>query len=438
MSLSSDGVDLTVDHGTVDLDWGFWDAQLEALDALASGEYDVVVFRGGYGSGKSVLGARWSIEQALAVPKSDNLILAQDSAKGAPTTYKVFFEQLPGEDTVPDEGGDPENSPLVADYHRVDRRLTWVNSAITRLGSADKWNRYAGAEFNTAWMDEVAHYENTDIYKLNEMLISRQRTEDGPNVTLWTSTGNGYNQFYDFVERQVDTDGNDLTTRIYNVVANSLDNPFLSEKEKMERQFAGTSREGEALGGGFAAAEGLVYDRFSREHHVVDAADVPGLLRSDWRMYGYDHGWKDPRVLLEIGKTAHDQYLVSDLFYETETTVEDAISWLTHNDKYQGTIYAEHEPDHIAKFERAGYPTTAANKDLDEGIPVVREHLELDRENQPGLLVSDRCAPLVQEFFSYQEDHVGTSKADDHCLDSLRYAIMGDTGGAGDSFLITR
>jgi len=177
----------------VELDWQWWSSQKETLDALHSGDYDLVTFRGGYGSGKTVLGARWILRTALQIPDGHSLVLAPDRQKGGPATYKGFFEQLPGEKTVPNEAdGDPENSPIVAGYHGTKHRLTLENSHIIQLGGADRWNRFAGSEFNAIWCDEVGHYENTDLYDLHEMLITRQRTPEGPNVTLWTSTGNGY------------------------------------------------------------------------------------------------------------------------------------------------------------------------------------------------------------------------------------------------------
>lgn len=436
MSITSEGVAVDTTGGTLDLDWGFWDAQLDAIAALESGEYDVVNFRGGYGSGKTILGSRWIMEKATEVAGSDNLIIAPDSKKGGPTTYKVFFEELPGEDTVPDEGGDPENSPFVAEYNRNERRITWFNGSVVRLGSADVWNRYAGGEFNAIWCDEVAHYEHTDIFDLNRMLLSRQRTRDGPNVTLWTSTGNGYNQYYDFVERQVTPDEDDLPTRLVNVVADSRNNPFLPEKEKLVRQFEGTQKEDQGLAGGFAAAEGLVYSAFSRPTHVRKRDDVD--LRSGWRLYGYDYGFKDPRVLLEIGKTPTDQFVVLDLYYESQQPVEhlidpsDGSGWMLREEKPAGELYSDHEPEHIQKFRTAGYEAYAATKDLDEGIDEVRSVLDTDVDGRPGLLVLEDCTELIKEFQSYKEDDVGTSRATDHALDALRYAIMGDRYVEGD------
>lgn len=432
-------------------DFDLWDAQSRTWEYLDGDDADLVVFRGGYGSGKTILGVRWIITVALQTPKSDNLILAPDSQKGGPTTYKAFFEELPGEDTVPDEGGDPEHSPIIADYNRVERRATFRNGAIVRLGSADVWNRYAGGEFNAIYCDEVAHYENTDLYDLHEMLVTRQRTKAGPNVTLWTSTGNGYNQFYDITERRVQPDGEggeeplpwSETMRV--VVANSLHNPFLNEKEKYRRQFEGTEREAQALKGGFAAAKGLVYGQFTRKSHERNDDTMPELR--DTYFYGYDHGWDDPRVMLQIGKTAHDQYAILDEFYESQAKLSKLVGdsdghqftaddsgeidgtkhptpenpWMA--DKPDGVIYSEHEPEHIERFRNAGYNVKKAVKDLDEGIPLVREFLETDDEGRPGLLVHENCVNTIQEFQSYKEDHVGKSKAADHAMDSLRYVL---------------
>lgn len=413
---------------------GYWSAQLDVFDAIESGDYDLVVFRVGYAGGKTITGSDWIHSVAASIPKSDNLVMAPDYAKGGPSTFKTFLERLPGENTVPDEGGDPENSPLVSDYHRVDKRVTYVNGSVARLGSADKWNRYAGSEFDAIWCDEPAHYDNTDLYDLVEMLTSRQRTHAGPNVMLWTSTGSGFNQYYDITERQVGPEDDPLpwADHMKVIVGDSRDNPFLPADalEKLERQFGGTDREAQALSGGFAAPTGLVYPDFSRERHVRPEAEAWDLVEDGWRVYGYDHGWSDPRVVVECGRTPYGQLVVLDEFYKEEVEYQKAIEWLQDGEKPRGTVYAEHEPEHQQAFTSAGYRCEPAVRDLDEGIPAVRERLDWreDPEDRPGLLVSDRCTNLIREFLDYQEDEVGGAGAVDHALDSLRYLVMGVDG----------
>ena len=172
-----------------------------------------------------------------------------------------------------------------------------------------------------------------------------------------------------------------------------------------------------------------MYPDFSRDRHVRPHADLVERV-DDRRVYGYDHGWDDPRVVLEVGFTEYDQLAVLDEFYKSGVEYDRAIKWLQTNDKPQGTVYSEHEPEHQRAFRRAGYRVDPANKDLDEGIPAVRDRLDWrdDPQGRPGLLLSDRCVETIRELMDYQEEEVGTSAAVDHSCDSLRYLVMGVDG----------
>lgn len=424
---------------TVEYQWTNYQAYVR--DTLEAGDIDLVALRTGYGGGKSRCGGQWIHRGAVTDTEGvgESLVLAQDYQKGKSTTYSVFFKILPGEDTNPFKDGDPENSPIVDTWHSNDKRLVYVTGHVAWLGGADKWNRFAGGEYCRIWCDEVGHYPpNTDLYELHEMLITRQRTKVGPNTTLWTSTGNGFNQFYDITERQVNADDEPLpwADQMKVVVASTEHNTLLPSDglDKIRRQFKGTAREDQGLHGGFAAAEGLVYDDFTRNTHVVATDDIAGRLVDDWAMYGYDAGWNDPRVLLDIRQTHGGQFVVWDSFYESESQLaelvdpdntRDADPWLTG--RPTGRIYAEHEPAHIQQFKRGGWPAVKAEKSLDGGIDHVRERLTLGGDGRPGLLVADRCTDLIQEFLSYKEEHVGKAAATDHALDALRYALFTHT-----------
>lgn len=423
--VAESGVELTVDGQEISLDWYFWSSQIEALESLDEGEHDITVYQGGYGSGKSILGSRWIDKVALATPNGRTLVMGRDFSKAKNTTYKVFFEQLPGDNTVDKGGekGDPENSPLIEDYNRNEKRLTWFNGHVTILGSGDEWAREAGAEYNAIWCDEVAHYGAVDLYKLIEMLVSRQRTKGGPNMMLWTSTGDGFGQFYDIVYRGVDKNEEPLSTRIHRVTADTRDNPFHPDLEKQLNQFEGTAREEEALAGGFAAADDLVYDTFSKEHNLISRQEANSRV-TEWRAYGYDHGWNHPRVVIEVGMTPYDQYVVKDMFYEENTEIDAAIEWLS--DKRRGRMYCEHEPSHAAKFRKNGFRTIKANKKLDTGIPMVRERFLRDEHGKPGILISRSCDEMIQELLSYKTEHVGRTTAPDDSVDALRYLIATD------------
>ena len=415
------------------LTYDIWSAQRETLEAVDSGDHDIVAFLAGYGSGKSVFGARWLLAQALEHPGSRFLAMGVDFQKARDTTYPKLFAQLPGERTTLTTSGfnGPENSPLVADYNRQQHRLTLVNDSVITLGSADKYSRYAGAEFGAVWMDEPSHYGEV-LHDLTGMITTRLRGVDGPKTQVWTLTGEGYNAAWEILEQRQDADGDPIGLDIEVVRASVLDNPYLTEgdKERFKRKYEGTGKEQQALHGGFAAAGGLVYDQFRRDDHVIPAGDARERV-DDWRIYGYDAGWKDPRVLVEVGATEYDQFVVLDEFHKSGSHVEDAIAWLERNDKPRGRIYCEHEPADIDKLQRAGYPTSKAEKSIAPGIAEVRRRLESDDSGRVGLLVSDACQHTIREFLGYKEDHVGTSQATDHCLDSLRYSIFTNEANGG-------
>lgn len=269
---------ISFDRETGTLYYDVWSAQREALDALGTDESaDIVAFLAGYGTGKSVSGARWLLAQALAYPGGHFLAMGQSFSEARTSTFEKLFRQLPGERTAlrTSSFNGPESSPLVADYNRAEHRLTLVNDAVITLGSADKWSRFAGAEFGGAWLDEPSHY-GSDLHDLLEMMGSRLRGVEGPKVMFWTLTGAGYNAAYEILEKRQDANGEPIGLNIDVIRASTLDNPYLdkADKERFTRQYAGTGREEQALAGGFAAAQGLVYDDFRRDTHVIPHAEA--------------------------------------------------------------------------------------------------------------------------------------------------------------------
>ena len=256
------------------LTYDLWDAQRDALDTVNNDDVDLTAFLAGYGSGKTLFGARWIIKQAIEYPGSRFLVMGIDFQKARDTTFRVLFEQLPGERTgvVTSSYNGPEASPIVDDYNRQNHRLTLVNDTVIKLGSADRWNRYAGDEYGGVWCDEPSHYN--DLHNLLEMLGSRLRGVQGPKAQLWTLTGNGQNDAFDILERGVDDDGDTLGLNIETIRASTLQNPYLddADKERFERQYGNTSREGQALHGGFAAGGGNLLSR--DQLAFIDAGDL--------------------------------------------------------------------------------------------------------------------------------------------------------------------
>ncbi len=430
-----DGVTWTPATNTLTYD--VWDAQRRTLNAVNSGENDIVAFLAGYGSGKTVFGARWLIKQALDHDGSRFLGMGIDFTKARDTTFRVLFEQLPGERTgiVTSSYNGPETSPVVEDYNRQNHRLTLVNDTVIKLGSADKWNRYAGDEYGGVWLDEPSHYGG-DLHDLLEMIGSRLRGVDGPKAQLWTLTGNGHNAAFDILERKQDSDGEPLGLNVELVRASTLNNPFLDtgEKERFKRQYGNTSREQQALYGGFAAGSGTLLTR-----DQLQFVDLNGLENAKWELHiGVDLSYVASKrhaessdsdytaaVVVAVDPTQGQAYVI-DIARERGMTLRQSVQWLAKiaggmptpptvkvedvgaqtwfiqeaRETVPGSVVPV-SPEGRSKesriqdmsilFERGD--VVLANRDVDDNLgydprfrPFVREWLEFGNGNSPDLL----------------------------------------------------
>lgn len=409
----------------LNLDWQFWQSQIDAIKALRSGDFDIVNFQGGYRSGKSLTGARMVLLNALENPGSNNVAMGVSFQEAKKTTFPVLFEQLPkdGDEALDPylKGGDPEKSPIVKSFSKQDGvlviKLPGNEPSTISLGSADKASRYEGGSFDFVWMDETGLYKNK-LYGIMKTFLERSDQQ------FWTTTGKTGAQKVIIGDR-VDRNGEPINATIKTIRASTMNNPFLSKekKERLERTYGGTKNAEMALQGGFGSVDGLVYQKFNRVDHVVKREDIE--LDESWgRVYGYDYGWKDPRCLLCIGKTHSGQLVVLDEFYESRVPLDKCIKWL--KEKPKGRIFSEHQPEDINEFRRTlGWTVRKADKDLDAGISTVRQRFEKDDDGKPGLLVTENCEKMIHELNNYQEDDVGGTNTEDHACDVLRYVLRG-------------
>ena len=436
---------------TTTLTYDLWDAQREALDAVQSGANDITGFLAGYGSGKTMLGARWILKQALEHPGSRFLAMGQDYQKAEQSTFSKLFEQLPGERThvVTSGYNGPESSPIVADYNRQRHRLVLVNDTVIVLGSADRWSRYAGTEFGAAWLDEPSHYGG-DLHDLLEMIGSRLRGVDGPKTQLWTLTGNGQNAAFDVLERQVDSSGEPLGLNIELVRASSLENPYLESETKAQykRQYGDTSREKQALYGGFVAGGGNLLstdqlqfasgDSLSGEHqyHIgVDLSYVESKRRAE--QTDSDH---TAAVLVAYDPADNVAYLL-DVIQTRGGDLQEKVQWLAAlaNEvpnptvKIEGTagqvFFAQEARNTVPGHVQTVNPTESKQKRItDMSILFSRGDIQLvNSDIDDALGYDERFRPFVREWAQF-----GSSDDSPDVLDACHCAVhdlpLGESG----------
>lgn len=148
--------------------------------------------------------------------------------------------------------------------------------------------------------------------------------------------------------------------------------------------------------GQWVAAEGVVYENWNSDIHIVNLNDIPEGWESWTHYWTIDFGFNHPFVwqdwVEDPGTGA--LYRVREI-YQTRTLVEDHardIMELTSNLYIPRAIICDHDLEDRATFERhTGYLTLPAYKAIQQGVQAVQARLRLDwKEGRPGLyLVRD-------------------------------------------------
>jgi phage terminase large subunit-like protein len=211
-----------------------------------------------------------------------------------------------------------------------------------------------------------------------------------------------------------------------------LDNPHVSSV-KLRKAIAHMSMEAQRsrLYGDFVNQQGLVYQEFNRETHIVEPFAIP----NSWPRYrAIDFGTRNPFACLWFAWDVQDDVLhVYREYYATErTTTENGRHILNNSgtERYDWTVADPESRDGRLTLSREwGIETKAAPKHIGvtETINWVKERLALDIEGRPHLVVHKNCSNLIKEFRLYRwSDGRGKDKPikkHDHALDALRYQI---------------
>ena len=209
------------------------------------------------------------------------------------------------------------------------------------------------------------------------------------------------------------------------------DNPHLSTEyiENLKRSTPPGMWYDRAIKGLWCAAEGLVYEHFDREIHIIEPFEIP----SDWRrVRGVDFGWTNPFVML-WGAVDHDGRLyIYDEHYKANMLIADHANAIN---KRKGTFdwtVADHDAQERAELHDCGIPTMAADKDVEYGIQKVAERLVIQPDGFPRLMIFGTCGNTISEFGLYQWEEQKEGRAQkevprkdhDHAMDCLRYLCM--------------
>lgn len=219
------------------------------------------------------------------------------------------------------------------------------------------------------------------------------------------------------------------------------DNLSLSEKikERYRSNYKGVFFKRYIMGL-WAMAEGIIYDMFDQDRHVVDteklAADYKEKTgESFWTGECYvscDYGTQNPTAFLLWNKARDKKWYCRREYYysgrekgrqKTDAEFsEDLTKWLD-GIKIRSVVLDPSAASFKAQLEKDGYKVKKAKNDVLDGIRFVATLL-----NQGSFLIDKSCENTIKEFASYIWDAKAGERGEDkpvkehdHCLDALRY-----------------
>ena len=221
------------------------------------------------------------------------------------------------------------------------------------------------------------------------------------------------------------------------------DNLSLSEKikERYRGMYQGVFFKRYILGL-WVMAEGIIYDMFSKEKHMVDTEEIARAYQERtgqdfWTKEQYvscDYGTQNPTVFLLWNKAADKKwYCRKEYYYSGRDTgvqktdqefAHDMKMWLG-NEEIRYVILDPSAASFKAQLVKEGFKVKKAKNDVLDGIRLVATLL-----NQGTIFFDFSCTNTEKEFSSYIWDEKAGDRGEDkpvkeydHCMDAVRYLV---------------
>lgn len=192
----------------------------------------------------------------------------------------------------------------------------------------------------------------------------------------------------------------------------------------------------------WAMAEGIIYDMFDKDKHVVDtegiAAEYEARTGNSFWQYGNeryvscDYGTQNPTAFLLWEKGADKKWYCRKEYYysgrdkgrqKTDKEFSDDLTAWLNGLEIRAVILDPAAASFKAQLEKDGYKVKKAKNDVLDGIRFVATLL-----NQGSVFIDQSCVNLIKEFASYIWDAKAAEHGEDkpvkeydHALDALRY-----------------
>lgn len=400
-----------------------------------------VLYCGGVGSGKTLIGCITMLSMAIMYP-GDYLVCRQFLPELKITTLKTFLEICPKE---------------VLDEYRVADGIVRIKAAGGKVSNVifrqlEEPDKLRSLNLSGFYIDE-----SSQVSEAAFMLLQGRLRGPGLRKGFLTTNPNGHDWQYSWFVKQ-DMFNKEEAKASYRLIrAPSTENTHLPDGY-VESMLATWSPERikREIEGSFDAFEGMVYHEFRRDLHVIQPFKIP----DDWtRVIGVDHGYRNAAAWIWGAVDYDDNIYIYREFYEKEWLIEEIIKGKKKENKpgvlqlMRGEKITQARIDPSTRAVRGAsgfsdwdvylehlpkdFPLMLANNDKQPGIDRVKSYLKVNATtNKPRLYIFSSCTNLITEMSQYrykelthgqvgkQSEKEEPVKVNDHALDALRYLIM--------------
>lgn len=195
------------------------------------------------------------------------------------------------------------------------------------------------------------------------------------------------------------------------------------------------------------SGEGLVFDKFEPETHIVDATIMP-----NWKRYlSVDWGYRNPASVIWWARSPDDRLYAYKEIYKTGIIKPDLIQLIQDNcdreDRIQYAAVDSEDQDGVEQLKRVGFRVKEPKKDRIAQIDALKGRLKVDPSGEPSIFflrdrlvhppdedLKDDYRPveITDELLSlgYSEKLKGTNKddqdtvGDNHGVDGTGYLLL--------------
>lgn len=324
-------------------------------------------------------------------------------------------------------------------YSDSGRRIKFAGRDIRGIGANDEKSKgkIQGGTCAGVLADEITLYPETFF----KMLLSRLSVE-GAKFFGTCNPDSPYHWLKtDFI------DNNDLDLKTFHFTID--ENPFLPSNyvKNLKLEYSGVWYK-RYIDGLWALADGLIYDMFDHDVHVVDCKGK----RFQHYIAGCDYGTSNPFAFGLFGYNTPDKVcLIKEFYYDSKSKNDNKERKTKTDSEYADDVEAFLsgysvrtiwiDPSALSfqtELTRRGLPVSSADNSVLEGIKFVAGMLKKDK-----FVIDESCRMTLKEFETYSWDEKAQLrgedkplKSNDHAMDMIRYVLYSQFGkGAGVEIL---